>query len=263
MLKKLLKYDLKWIYKTLVIFYILALFFAGLTKLLSQVEGSLLFSIITSISEGTTMAMIVNIVINNTMSCYARFVKNIYKDESYLTHTLPVKIKDIYLSKILTATITVITSILVMVLALLICYYTKDNFEVFKNTINTISATANLNSIIFILTILLIISLEFIFIIISGYIGIILGHKSNNNKIIKSIIFGFLFFMILSETLLAIICIIGLFSPEVMQLFKSSALPSPEILKGLLLGGIIAYTAYNIGYYLLGKTLLKKGVDVD
>ena len=35
MLKKLLKYDIKYIYKVIIVFYILSIFFGGLTRLVS------------------------------------------------------------------------------------------------------------------------------------------------------------------------------------------------------------------------------------
>ena len=46
MLGKLLKYDLKWGYKPLVVFYILSLFFAVLAKVFQQIENSLIFLVI-------------------------------------------------------------------------------------------------------------------------------------------------------------------------------------------------------------------------
>lgn len=91
MLKKLLKYDLKWSYKPLVIFYILAFIFACLGRIFSEIENSMIFNIIGQICKGALIAMLVNILINNLMRVWARFIKNIYKDESYLTHTLPSK----------------------------------------------------------------------------------------------------------------------------------------------------------------------------
>lgn len=43
--------------------------------------------------------MIVSSLINGLMRSWVRFITNIYKDESYLTHTLTIEKKDIYLSK--------------------------------------------------------------------------------------------------------------------------------------------------------------------
>ena len=39
MLGKLLKYDLKWTYKLLIVFYLLAIFFAILGRILTDIEN--------------------------------------------------------------------------------------------------------------------------------------------------------------------------------------------------------------------------------
>lgn len=46
MLGKLLKYDLKWTYKPLIVFYILALIFAVLGRGLTEIENSLILNIV-------------------------------------------------------------------------------------------------------------------------------------------------------------------------------------------------------------------------
>ena len=99
MLKKLLKYDLKNNFKILIIFYGLSIFFAVLTRILFSIENSFIIDIIAKISSGVTISMIFNIIINNIMGLWGRTRNNFYGDESYLTHTLPVDRKTLYLSK--------------------------------------------------------------------------------------------------------------------------------------------------------------------
>lgn len=95
MLKKLLKYDLKSIYKVLIVFYSLSLFFAILTRIFLNIENSFIMDVIGKVCSGTTIAMIFNILINNLMRLWVRFNGNLYGDESYLTHTLPCNKKNI------------------------------------------------------------------------------------------------------------------------------------------------------------------------
>ena len=65
MLKKLLKYDLKNIFKFLVIFYSLALFFAVLTRIFFSIDNSLMMNIIGQVCSGATISMMFSILINN------------------------------------------------------------------------------------------------------------------------------------------------------------------------------------------------------
>ena len=263
MLGKLLKYDLKWTYKPLVVFYILAIFFAIITKILKQFDNSLIFFVIGQICAGATIAMSINILINNFMRVWARFIKNIYKDESYLTHTLPVNKSTIYASKILSAIIAMITSAIVILLCLAICYLTKDNIEILKSSIEATAIYFNSSVSSFLITLVITIFFEALFAIFAGIFGIILGHRANNMKIVKSIIFGFIAYMIPSILTLVGIFVIGLFNPEVMDLFNNITGFSTEALKTVLFGGIAMYIAYDIIYYFLGKKILEKGVNID
>ena len=64
MLKKLLKYDLQWCFKPLIVFYILGIFFAIITRVVESMEQSLIILIIDKICSGVVIAMLINILIN-------------------------------------------------------------------------------------------------------------------------------------------------------------------------------------------------------
>lgn len=257
MLKKLLKYDLKWCYKALTIFYILSIIFAILTRVFINIDGRILFTIIGKIMQGITITLLINILINNILRIWARVIKNFYSDEAYLTHTLPIKKETLYLSKILTSIITLTTSFIVIIISLLICYYSKENIEVIKNILNQI----NISNITIISTIL-IFYLEILFIILSGITAIILGYKQNNNKLLKSVLFGLIIYFIMQTLILVIIFIIGLFNKEIMDLFKTNNI-TPNLLKQMLSLSTIIYIIYNIILYIIGNNTFKKGVNID
>ena len=67
MLKKLLKYDLKNMYKTLGIFYILTIVFAVLTRIFFSLKQTTIINIVGQICVGAMFAMIANIIINTLM----------------------------------------------------------------------------------------------------------------------------------------------------------------------------------------------------
>ena len=102
MLKKLLKYDLKSINIVLIVFYLLSIFFSLLTRIFLNIDNSFICNVIGQICNGTMIAMMFNIIINNMIRLWVRFKQNFYGDESYLTHTLPIPKKTLYLSKFIT-----------------------------------------------------------------------------------------------------------------------------------------------------------------
>ena len=138
MLSKLLKYDLKWELKFLSIFYILGLFFAVLTRLFSKIDNSLFMNIVSEITRGATFSMIFSALANNILRLWVKFRQIVYGDESYLTHTLPVKKSTIYLSKILTAVISIFVSLIIIISGILILYYSKSNVIYIKNALSKI-----------------------------------------------------------------------------------------------------------------------------
>lgn len=262
MLKKLLKYDLKWCFKPLIVFYILAIFFSVITRVVESFEQTLILLIIDKICSGIVIAMIANIVINCFMRNWVRFIRNIYKDESYLTHTLPVNKSTIYLSKILTAIITLLVSFIVIVACVAIVCLNENSWIALKQSLE--QSAVFFNSSVFSLIFVLVITIffEFLFMEMSGILGIIIGHKSNNLKIVKSIVFGFVIYMILSAVSLGVLYIAGCVNADIMSIFKNMKVSSNAI-KSTLIVGIFAYAIYNFIVYFAGKKILEKGVNVD
>lgn len=263
MLEKLIKYDLKWIYKLIIIFYILSLFFSVLGRIFIEIENSALFNILGKISFGFAISMMINSIINCVMRLWARFVRNIYKDESYLTHTLPVSKKTIYLSKIMTSLITITTSVLVTVVCLYICYYSKENIDVLKQLLELAATTYDTTVIKLVLLIFFVILIEIVYMVFVGYVGIILGHKRNNNKILMSIIFAFALYMIMQTLTLAGIFIYGLFNSDIMNLINTTATLDITEVKPAIYFTIGNYVVYIIFLYFFGKKEFEKGVNVD
>lgn len=262
MLKKLLKYDLKWCYKPLIVFYILAILFSVIVRIVESFEQSLIVLIIDKVCCGVVIAMLINILINCFMRNWARFVKNIYKDESYLTHTLPVSKNKIFLSKILTAIITLLTSFIVIIVCLAISCLNNDTWIILKESLeqSAIYFDSSVFSLIFVMTVT--IFFEFLFMIMCGILGIIIGHKSNNLKIVKSIVIGLVIYMILSSISIGILFVAGLLNSDIMSLFNNVEVSS-NTLKIMMLVGILVYALYDLVIYFIGKKLLNKGVDVD
>ena len=259
MLGKLLKYDLRYVYKVVIVFYLLAIAFAGLTRLFGLFDQSVILQTFTFISSGITIALLFSILINNLMRLWARFVKNLYGDESYLTHTLPVEKSAIYTSAFLSAVLSTVTSILVVLLILFLAYYSKENMEALKSLLSAVAALYDTSIINFILTVFAVFALEFLVVLQAGYTGIILGHRANNGKMIRSIVYGFIFY--LSTMGLALLALY--FREDVMQMFTMSSLVHIETVKSILYMGIGFYLVVMIGFFLADIHLFQRGVNVD
>ena len=263
MLGKLLKYDLKWIYKLVGVFYILAFISSVIGRGLNSIENSVVFSIAAQIVYGFAISMMVSSLINCLMRTWVRFIRNIYKDESYLTHTLPVEKKTIYASKVLAAIICTFTTLVVAIVCLFICYYSKANLQALKSILELAASTYDTTVLNLLLLITITLFVEILFIILIGFVGIILGHKSNQNKMAKSIIIGFVLYAITQVVTFVIIGIIGLVNPSIMNLINTTDVIDINAVKNVIYLAIGIYTVYTIFYYILGKKQLEKGVNVE
>ena len=264
MLIKLLKYDLKYMIKNMSVFYILSIFFAITTRLLSLPEQTVIISILSKISSGCMIAMIANIVINVMMRSWVRFRDSLYKDEAYLTHTLPVTKNDLYNSKFIQTLIFFFIGFVIILLSLFVAYYTQDSWQVIKEYIKTITIGFNMSTAFFITIAIVLIFLELFNAIQCGFLGIILGYKRNNGKIGFSVLFGFIIYLVAQTLVLGLVFVYGLFDTTVMELFKSGTISiDVNAFKVLAIVSSILYLIIIFSMSIIGKKLLNKGVNIE
>ena len=264
MLNKLLKYDLKYMLKNMSIFYILAIFFAITTRIFFSLEQSVIINIIGQISVGCMFSMIASTLINTMMRSWVRFRDSIYKDESYLTHTLPVTKNDIYNSKFLQTLIFFFISFAVILISLFIAYYSKDNWTAITAYIKTITTGLNMSTSFFVIMVIILIFLEVFNAIQCGFYGMILGHKKNNGKLGYSALFGFIIYLLAQTIVLALVFVYGLFDSSVMELFKTATVSiDVKAFKVLAIVSSLLYLVIIFIMSILCKKELKKGVNIE
>lgn len=263
MLGKLLKYDLKWVYKLVVIFYILAFIFSGVGRLLAEVQNSMLLDIVSKISIGTGISMAVSALVNCLMRLWSGFVVSVYKDESYLTHTLPLEKKTIFASKVIAGIVSVFTTTIVTIGCVFICYYSEANMQAVKALLEVAATTYNTTVLNFLLVVSLLVFVEILFILFIGFVGIVIGHRANQRKMAKSIITSFVLYAVFQVLTLVVIFIYGVFDPAVMNLINTTEQIDILSLKTLMCVATMAYSIYLVVLYTLGKSQLNKGVNVE
>lgn len=264
MLSKLLKYDLKYMLKNMSIFYILSIFFAITTRILFNMDQSVIINIIGQISLGCMFSMVGSILINTMMRSWVRFRDSLYKDEAYLTHTLPVTKNELYNSKLIQTLIFFFIGFTIILLSLFITYYSKDNWIVITNYINTITTGLNMSTLFFVTIIIILIFLEVFNAIQCGFLGMILGYKKNNGKLGYSVLFGFILYLIAQTLVLALVFIYGLFDPAIMELFKTVTISiDVNVFKSLAIVSSILYLIIIFAMSIVCKKLLNKGVNIE
>ena len=262
MLGKLVKYDLAWINKSLSIFFIISLIVSSLTRISNLFTNSFVGEIIHSILRGATIGSIIALIINCAIRIWARLRNNFYKDESYLTHTLPVNKSTLYDSKIVSAIITLMISLIVVIITILIAYLDSDMINKIKNIFNNSDAT-----FIFISLILSFI-LELFYMALCGFLGIIIGHRSNNGKLATSVVIGIILYFAIQTVMVVIMFAFSFINGDVNMLFtnNNNLVPDAHFSSGVKLLTVIAnsiYALFVIAMYIIGKKIFNKGVNVE
>ena len=263
MLKKLLKYDLKWILKVEYIWSVITIIFAILTRLTSLLNESVITSIIKSVLTSITITGMLNVLFNGIIRTWIRVRNNLYKDEAYLTHTLPVESKTILSSKVLAGIITMLFGILIITISFFIAFYNESLINYIKESMQILATTLNSSITKLLLILFIVLFLEFTFILMVGITGIIKGHEANDGKVIKSVLYSGIYWLSFSILSLLIVYLISLTNKDLKGLFTGPGLISYSALKIFLLLVIIIYIIYIIVLYLISKHELNKGINID
>ena len=256
MLGKLMKYDFKWINKIMMYYYIFTIVISVVTRILSNFRDTFIQNLIYGIFRGILIGCFINIVINCLIRIWVRFRDNIYKDESYLTHTLPVTKNDIFNAKSLVAIISVIVSIFVVIIGILIAFLDDGLIQILKEMFK------DNNIVIIIVSVTILTTLEMISMVFSGIVGIIIGNRCNNKRVLRAVLVGIMIYWAIQMAMIGLLYAYGLFNSDINELFKTN-LASPETIKSLSVVASIMYLVFDGGLYLFGKKLLNKGVNVD
>ena len=105
--------------------------------------------------------------------------------------------------------------------------------------------------------------MEVVYVLLTGYVGIILGHKSNTNRMVRSIVIGFVLYLVFQTLTLGLMGIYGLFNPDIMNLFNTTDIINIEAIKSVMYAGIGVYVIYSVILYIIGKKQLDEGVNVE
>lgn len=265
MLTKLLKYDVKKMFRFLSVFFLLSLFFGILTRAFNEVGDSLLLQVLSSIANGTAISMMFSILINCFMRTWVTFRSSFYGDESYLTHTLPISKGTLYLSKAITAYISVLISLAVILLTICIMYLNKETSVLLESLLQPLASFFETDISVLIFLFLFVLFLELIAALQWGLMGIILGHRLISGKILFSVLIGFCLYIGSQITVLLVMLICALSDPGFMELFKAENIfsidPSTARITVLIATG--CYLVFVVLGHVLNIRFLEKGVNVE
>ena len=261
MIKKLLKYDLKKMTNILLYIYAIAIGLAGVTRLIFIGKNIHAVLILGHVFQGLLYSAIASILVNTFVQIIRVFTVNFYKDESYLTHTLPVSKNKLLLSKYLSSLITIFLSVLVCFVSLFIMFYSKSFMVSLKSFIKVTVSNFNMSVSLFLFLMVLIIFSQICAIMSMAFCAIVKANGYNEKRILKGLIWFFVFYfgsmfvtLILAVTTFAIS---GNLSELLSEVLSQNAFIT------ILILGLVLYIIYSIVFYFITRKLFNKGVNID
>lgn len=276
MLRKLIKYDFKALSRYLIVIHAMLLITAVLGRLLFVGR---LMSDPGRLSNAGAIATIIGIIIYvilfmtavfGTMLMIAIcFYKNLYSDEGYLTHTLPVTRGQLLISKTVSGSVWMLLDMMMVILSLFILVLTRPVLDSFSSSWDELlsamgfPASTGYGKILLAFAVLFIVSAVGSVVLI--YVSITIGQLFSNHRVLGAVV---VYFVI--NTIVSIICSIAgtVYS---MSSFIHAADESSFVMMvndgviyqmyarlflfSLVLEIILAIGAYTVTYLLMQKKL--------
>ena len=261
MINNLLKYDLKKMFKILIYIYVITIGLSIITRLINIGKDIQIVFIIGQVFAGLTYSAIASVLVNTFVHILKVFITNLYKDESYLTHTLPVTKGKILLSKYLASLIVIITSVLVCVVSLVIMLYSKEMVEFIKVAITLAVSEFDMSIGLFLFIVVLIIFCQICSMMSMAFMAIIKANTYNTHRVRKGLLWFALYYFGGMYIVLMIAAIVFAIQGNIEMMFASTL--SQVSFITLIVVCIVVYIVYAIMYYILANRLFNRGVNVD
>ena len=279
MLGKLIAYEWKATWKLMVILNAVVIVLSGLGVMLASVEG--LSDMIDRSSMGSVwlfimffsyiMVYILGIFalsIGTTIYFYVRFYRNIYTDQGYLMHTLPVTEHELILSKAIVAFIWRMIGVVITMVGVgsivMVLFGKLDDLpdwptRMYKGFVEEVYDGNVAYFIIYLILMLVSGIVSVVHSIFMGYASISIGQLASKNKVLASI--GAYF---------GILIIVGMISNTLSQtfFFSASVFDDMKTLPGrmgavsigstlamCILSAVLAVGGYFITHYMMRKKL--------
>ncbi|MDO4313582.1 MAG: hypothetical protein Q4C52_10910 [Eubacteriales bacterium] len=202
MLAKLIKYDFKALNRFLIIIHIMLLIMAVLGRV--TFVGVIMRNV-DAMSEFETIVMTAGILVYALMFMVAvlgteilvgvHFYRNLFSDEGYLTHTLPVSRGQLLMSKTISGSLWILIDQILLILSGVILVYTKEVAELLVNYKDRIWKAVGFPAGMGYGTILLVL---FILCVVSAlgnalmiYVSVAVGQLFSNHRVLGAIVVYF------------------------------------------------------------------------
>lgn len=257
MLRKLVKYDFKSLFKTLIPIYLIGILVAVFTRVANIAASKVsLLQVPAGLITSLCVIIIIGIPIATFIISVIRYYNSMIKDEGYLTHTLPVKKSSLVLSQLITSVTVMFTALLASIIVLLVAFKVPSNvFEGIRDLLSNVD-------VLFVVLVIITLILNYISQLIILYAAIALGQKHSGNKMVYAVVYGIVLYNINQVVSAIILFIPALFNNKYIKFFEQDNLPM-EAMNYILIFSIVLTSLFIVAYYFVTTKTLEKKLNLD
>lgn len=246
MLGKLLKYDFKNLYKTLLPIYLITVVITVLTVILNNLsDTSNLFSTLNGLMMLSYTIILMVLVIGTFFLSIRDFYLDFATERGYLINTLPVKKSAIISSKFITSVTTMISSLVVIFISILILVIGNGEWTTFANSFANFFKDIPGDAVVMLILMTVLMIVAYISGLAVCFLSIALGQLKNTNKLGFSFLAYIILYVIYEMYFTFALTFVGMVSPDFVRSLDNEigAIASVNILFGILIGLVIIITA--------------------
>ncbi len=260
MLGKVLKYDIKAIGRYLIPLYAVLLGLGIMIRILDFFEKVSVINIILGFMIAAFILLITFSFVLNGIFVIKLYLENLFKDEAYLTHTLPVKKNTLLISKVLTAMITLFLTFVVMMISLIIAFYyqglMKDVIHILSQSFGgmeiykVILYMAGYGLISYLTTILMV------------FAAIAIGYSKSSNKLGYSVIWAIIFYFGIEFLYLGLLGIVMSTNSSFITSLETNIFMMSDLLNFFTIFMIFT-VLLGLGFYFISYKFINKRLNLE
>ena len=260
MLGKVLKYDLKTLVKSLIPLYVVLIGLSLMIRLLGFFDKVSVIAIILGLMIAALVLVdCLSFVLTGIFSV-KYYLENLFKDQGYLTHTLPVKKGTLLLSKVLSSLIMVILTFTVVVLSLIIAFYQVGLFSDIINAISQSIAGMEVYKLLIFLGVYGLIS--YLTTLLMVYAAIAIGFSKSSNKIVSSVVWALIFYFAMEFLYLGVLSCVLAINPAFITNMDNNTFMMSDLLNFFMI--FMIFTAVvGVVYYFISYRFINKKLNLE
>lgn len=251
MLGKVLKYDLKALCRYLIPLYAVLFGLGIMIRLLGFFDNVSIIAIICGLMIVALVVLSCLSFVLNGIFSVKYYLENLFKDEGYLTHTLPVKKGTLLFSKVLASLVTFSMTALVLIISLIVAFYQKGLFVEVVKVLNL--SIYGMSVYEFLLFMIVYGIIGYVATILMVYAAIAIGYSRSSNKLVSSVVWGLIFYFVMEFLYLGLLGIIMIINPTFISNLDNSVFMMKDLITFFsifmvftaLIGGVYYYISYR------------------